>query len=193
MKWASVLPLTWEAAIHKFNIPKDFIEVSLERVEMLCPPVAEMGKAWLKRLNSLYISGTPGSGKTFFFYVMLKEIIKMNKYRWPLAITSDHLDNELLKASKGEGPHEEDVLKKYSECDMLFIDDIGVERDSDRSKKQYYSIIDHRYNNALPTVCTSNVSIDQIHNILGDRTASRLGGYFEIKFPNIDLRKELNR
>lgn len=193
MMWSSLLPLTWEAAVYKFNIPTDFREVSLERVGMICPPVAEMGNAWLKRLTSLYISGSPGSGKTFFFYALLKEIIKMKKYRWILCLTSADLDDELLKSTMNSGTFEQDVVRKYKEADILFLDDLGVERPTERAIKQYYAIIDHRFNNSLPTVCTSNLPADKIQDSLGDRTASRLGGYFEIRFPNIDLRKELKR
>ena len=71
------------------------------------------------------------------------------------------------------------------------LDDLGVEKPSERIIKQYYNIIDRRLNNLLPTIFTSNFSIEKIGNNLGDRIASRLEMAIEIKFPKKDLRKEL--
>ncbi len=189
-RFLGLLPMTWEAAIQRFKIPKVYHNVSLDKVRQNCSPIAELGLDWLSKLNPLYISGNPGSGKTFFFYSLLKELIKAQKYQWMIVTSSDCLDDELLKAVQ-EG-NEAGKLEKYTEVPVLFIDDLGVERLTERVIKQYYRIIDHRMNNLMTTVFTSNVPIDRIKEILGDRIASRLELAQEIKFPKKDLRKELN-
>lgn len=180
--------MTWESAIQKFHIPKIYQQASLEKVAEHYAPIADLGREWLTKLNPLYVSGATGSGKTYFFYAILKELIKTQKYQWIIVISSDVLDDELLEAAK-KG-NEEDKIKKYTEVPILFIDDLGVERpENERVIKQYYRIIDHRMNNLMTTVFTSNIAIEQIKNKLGDRIASRLEMAQEIKFPKKDLRK----
>ena len=80
-------------------------------------------------------------------------------------------------------------MEKYCEVPVLFIDDLGTEKDSDRVRQQYGKIIDERVGNELPTVYTSNLDLDHIGKTLGDRIASRLQVSYQIKFPDRDLRK----
>lgn len=57
---------------------------------------------------------------------------------------------------------------------LLIIDDLGAEKPSEWVAETLYRIINHRYENELPVVITSNLSLDQLAQRLGDRTASRL-------------------
>lgn len=153
-------------------------------------PIGELGEKWINsnKKPSLFLTGTPGSGKTYFAIALLKGLIDLNIYNWLIFIKSDDLDNELLKAVLES--NEAYVLEKYHDVPFLFIDDIGVERVNERIIKQYYSIIDRRLSNLLPTVFTSNLSVEQIGNTLGDRIASRLAMTTEVSFPKMDLRKD---
>lgn len=181
--------LRWEKAYKHFKILKVHQDACLENVEKITPAIANAGKKWIKNpKNSLFLSGNTGSGKTYFCIALLRELIESYN-PWVIYIRSDALDNELLKAV--EDRQEDYVLEKYNSVPYLFIDDLGVERISDRLIKQYYSLIDTRMGNLLPTIFTSNTAMENIKNTLGDRIASRLEMAIEIRFPKKDLRKEL--
>lgn len=181
------LYMNWEEAIKSFKIEKIYQTASMEKVTKTNPQIAEVGMKWLKsdRKPSIVLSGNPGSGKTFFAYSLLHGLVMQEKHRWLIFTSSFNLDNELLRSQLSE----EEVIQKYQEVPILFLDDIGVERLTERMIRQYYSIINKRLNNLLPTVFTTNISLEKIKNNLGDRIASRLEMALEIKFPNRDLRK----
>lgn len=182
--------MNWDTAIERFKIGRMYHEVELTHVDAIYPEIAQIGRNWLKEKSkkSLYISGNAGSGKTYFSLVLLKTLICQG-YPWIIYKRSDELDDELLRAI--EEKQESFVLEKYHEVPFLFIDDLGVERVNERIVKQYYSIIDRRFSNYLPTILTSNISMSKIGSRLGERIASRLELALEIEFPDRDLRKEI--
>lgn len=180
--------MTWETAIKRMHIPKMYWDVQINKVNA---GIATIGKEWVTSspMPSLYLTGNPGSGKTYFSYCLLRQLTELNRYPWIIFVRSDELDEELLQAveSRNEGA----VLEKYTEVPILFIDDLGVERVNERIIKQYYRIIDNRLSNYMTTVFTSNLSLEGISKSLGDRIASRLKMATHITFPNKDLRNEL--
>lgn len=181
--------LKWEDAVQRFLISKLHQQASLD---ILPEKMQPFFKEWINsnKKNSLFLSGNPGSGKTFAMIALLKALINQEKYNWIILIRSDELDDELLRAI--ENKQEATVLEKYYEVPFLFWDDLGVERTNDRVLKQYYSIIDRRLNNLLPTVFTSNYSRENIGKNVGDRIGSRLQMTTETIFPNKDYRKEMS-
>jgi len=183
--------MNWDTAVERFKIPRMYQGASLDCVEKINPSLAKVGRNWLgsPRKQSLYLSGNTGSGKTYFGIALLKGLIDQNKYPWIIYKRSYELDDELLKSV--EDRNEAFVLEKYHEVPFLFLDDLGVERVNDRIIKQYYSIIDTRTSNYLPTIFNSNISLSKIKNNLGERISSRLEMVVEILFPDRDLRKEL--
>lgn len=180
--------LTWEEAIHRFKIGRIH---QVAEIKQLPLPIQKMFQAWLANPQgkSIYLSGNPGSGKTYATIALLKGLISKKLHPWIIYVRSDDLDDELLTAV--DKRQEKDTLEKYHEVPFLFIDDLGVERVNDRIIKQYYSIIDRRLNNLLPTIFTSNSSRERIKENLGDRIASRLQMAIEIIFPEKDYRKEV--
>lgn len=186
--------MNWEECVKNWNIGRMYQNATLERVKNIHPHLAKLGETWLAKSGRppLFLSGSPGSGKTFFMISLVRHLViqaeEKSENHGVIYISSLDLDNELLDASL---EHQEKFkLNKYCEVPLLFIDDLGVERDAARTIKQYYAIIDARMNNYRCTVFTSNLSLETIGINLGDRIASRLNFFTEIKFPSRDLRKE---
>lgn len=79
-----------------------------------------------------------------------------------------------------------DTLDRVRACDLLIIDDIGVERikknksdtSVDWTEERLFMIIDHRYLNRKPVIITTNATnMEQLKGMLGvlsDRLCSRL-------------------
>ena len=180
------ISLKWENAVKSFRIGKIYQEAVLKNVFM---GLRMFAMNWAKLpTETLYLSGPPGCGKTYASIAILKELILQQKYHWIIYTRSDDLDSELLKSM--EQKNEADVIEKYSEVPILFIDDLGTERPTERVLKQYLNIIDSRTSNCMPTVYTSNLAIEEVAKTLGDRIASRLQSAYEIIFPRRDYRKQ---
>lgn len=182
-------PSLWKELVSKSEIQKIYHNASLDNCPLLPVGIVDLGKRWVKspKKACLYLHGNTGSGKTYFAYSLYRALVEM-KLPWMIFVKSFDLDEELLAAI--EERQEKTKLMKYFEVPVLFIDDLGVERPSDRMIRQYYSIIDRRVGDGLTTVITSNVPRDQLP--LGDRTISRLGHFYEIEFPKKDNRNNLN-
>ena len=66
-------------------------------------------------------------------------------------------------------------MDKYGDYHLLVLDDFGVEKISDWSYQLLYMLINRRYNNLKTTIFTSNFSLEQIAQQLGDdRLTSRI-------------------
>lgn len=183
--------MNWPDAILRFKIQKLHQEASLDNMgEGIHGKIGEFGQKWLNShpKASLYLSGNPGSGKTYFSVALLRALLEKQP-QWVIYKRSDELDSELLRAA--QDGQEAYVLEKYHEVPVLFIDDLGVERVNERIIKQYFSIIDTRLGNLKTTVFSSNIPLERIKETLGDRIASRLEMTTEINFPKKDLRKSL--
>ncbi len=141
--------------------------------------------------GSLFITGRPGSGKTHLTVALLCHY-------------SDKIENILgfspasrimlaIRGSfKSESTTEASIIKKYCSNGLLVIDDIGTEKVSEYVLQCWYEIIDGRYAGMLPTIYTSNLSIEDVSKTYGDRLASRLaeGLVVNIKAKDYRLSKE---
>lgn len=187
--------MTWEEIVKLYKIPLIYRDVCLEKCH-INKKLIELMQKWLKtsyfNRPSLMLSGNTGCGKTYFAYALFRKIIESN-YRDIRFIKSNELDKLLLTALLEKRDYYE--LQKFSEVGILFLDDLGTERTSERLISQYFDIIDYRVSNRLPTIYTSNLSLDDFHNPdktnLGERIASRLSVCYEIKFPKKDLRRNM--
>jgi len=76
--------------------------------------------------------------------------------------------------SKDSEESEEDVLKIYSNCDLLIIDEVGIQFNSDTEKMFVFDVINGRYEEELPTVIISNLDVNGVKEIIGERCIDRL-------------------
>jgi len=66
------------------------------------------------------------------------------------------------------------VLATYSECDLLIVDEVGVQFNSDTEKMFIFDVINSRYEEELPTVIISNLDVSGVKEIIGERCVDRL-------------------
>jgi DNA replication protein DnaC len=141
-------------------------------------------------VRSSYLCGKVGSGKTMrAVFLMLADLRNgfIRGYtvgaRQALFISVPEL---LLKfKSTYSNPQsditEEQLIKKYSDVSLLVLDDFGAERTTDWSFQMLYIIINRRYENLKKTIFTSNFTLDQLADKLGDdRLPSRIQQMCEI-------------
>ncbi len=146
-------------------------------------------------LKSLYLYGIYGSGKTTFAYAVITQVminLQRKGYFWPMWVSAKSFDNQLLQAIKADGG-DEWIMEKYSETDLLYIDDIDKISPTARCASQLFEIINRRMDNNLPTIITSNCDVSDFGKLFDGSLSSRMRDvrYWDIMwFPDRDLRLE---
>ncbi|MES0489826.1 MAG: ATP-binding protein [Leptospirales bacterium] len=127
--------------------------------------------------NGLYFFGTTGTGKTMLSCLILNEIIfrYQEQVRY-IKITRDFFNRirasfNVESATYGRG---DDIFHTLAEQEVLVIDDLGVQADSEWEKRTLYDLIDARYESQKPTIITSNVQPDDWSGLFDGRVFSRL-------------------
>lgn len=171
-----------------FKVPPRYANANINNCNQLPKELVDHAKTWLSnpKRESIVFSGTPGSGKTYLGFAIFRELC--NLYHWPLWVNSERLDQEILNAQRDMYDSPDRVMDKYKEAHALVWDDLGTERNNERVQRQYYSIIDFRLNNDLPTIFSTNFDEKQVGEYLGERIASRLKACEWIIFPKRDIR-----
>lgn len=131
-----------------------------------------MAIEWIKRKKDILLfMGSPGVGKTYFCSALIPWI-------WDKCTTirawseQDFLSKLRQGMTDGYDFHRE--IEYRSDDEFMIYDDMGSATPSDWKKDVLFTLIDIRYSSRLPTVITTNLTEDEIKNILGYRTHSRL-------------------
>lgn len=116
----------------------------------------------IKNLKGLYLHGVFGCGKTYLIYALLNEL-KINKRVDYEAMYYQ----EALKQLKDDWNTYNEKMERYSNVDILFIDDIGAEQVSEWGRDEVLgTILQNRMNNRLPTFFSSNLNILELESQL---------------------------
>lgn len=127
-----------------------------------------------KHRRGLYVHGPVGSGKTHTLYALARGAEE--KLRVPVQFYNTTDLMRRIRDDFGRGAYDkEHVLERIlSSKGVLILDDVGAERLTDWVLEQFYLIVNHRYEENLPTLYSSNMTIPQLAEILGDRITSRI-------------------
>lgn len=123
--------------------------------------------------KGLYIHGDVGTGKTHIAYAIQKKLDEMkltNRFHNTTELIFDikrDFDRDIYSKRRWD-----EVLTEYK--GVIILDDIGAERITDYVAEVFYLIINNRYTKMLPIIFTSNLSIAELAERVGDRTASRI-------------------
>lgn len=140
--------------------------------------------------NGFYVTGPRGVGKTHLLAAIcrykIQSHLKANDGEFetkdlPAFISVPELLFQFKGSySKTSNTTEEEILKKYTQCRVLLLDDLGAERSNDWSIQLIYLLIDRRYADMKQTFISSNLHLDKIAEQLDDRIASRIAGMCDV-------------
>ena len=126
---------------------------------------------------NLMITGPTGVGKSHIAVGILKYCYELKYFRNSVSYsTSFGLANKVIATWSNPDLNEEDVLKEYTEIDLLIIDDLGY-GDIGKKAEIINKIIYRRHENQKSTIITSNLKADQVLEYMDHRTRSRFLSY----------------
>lgn len=121
--------------------------------------------------NSMWIGGDIGTGKTALAMLVSKAALEAGRtvaiYSMPrlLALVRESIERE-------EGVV--GFLERLSAVELLHIDDVGAENQTDWALEQLYTIVNTRYEEQRSIVLTTNLEHAEAREQIGERIVSRL-------------------
>ncbi len=122
--------------------------------------------------RGVLLLGQVGSGKTHLAAALANNLIKQKKDVLFLVVP-DFLD-ELRNSFNMNDVSTESLLNKAKKADVLILDDLGNHNFSEWTRGILFAILNHRINENLCTVATSNLDLNALNDVLGERSLSRL-------------------
>lgn len=138
-----------------------------------CKALAERIVDNPRRAPSLILCGNPGTGKTHLTSALIqhtdkhgRDVLKRN--------AADIFRSIKSTWGKDSEESEHGLLEFAGSLDLLVIDEAGTQHGSDTERLFMFEIINRRYENCLPTVLISNLSIERLREEVGERVIDRL-------------------
>lgn len=130
-----------------------------------------LGPPAIRTGPSLLLLGPTGTGKTFEAWGAIRALAASGaRFTFQFTTAADLY----AKLRPRHGVDSEREFETYLKTSVLVVDDLGAAKSSEWVEEVNYRLINTRYEQGLPTLCTSNVPVKQLADHLGDRVTSRL-------------------
>lgn len=137
--------------------------------------------------KNVLMLGKTGLGKTHLSLAIASEVLKKG-----YNVLYDSALNYLRKIERehfGRDKGDVDTLEMLISADLLILDDLGAEFDTPFYTSTIYNIINTRMIKGMPTIISTNLSLDGIQKKYEDRIFSRLFASYEcLEFVGVDVR-----
>ena len=142
--------------------------------------------------GNLLFSGNTGLGKTFLSACIARSVADQGYS--VVYESAGHLFAALEKARFEANEENRRAAAKYTECDLLIVDDLGTELPGQFVTAALYSLINDRLLENKPTIISTNLSEEELVRRYNPQIASRLrGSYKRVAFVGDDIRLLKNR
>ncbi len=136
-------------------------------------------RAWVTHFtpaaDSLLLQGATGTGKTHLSLAIAKGVTEAG-----YGVVYGSV-GPLLRRLEAEhfGREQGESESQLVSCDLLILDDLGMEFDTAFGRSCLYTVINARLLEGRPTVISTNLSHSALRDKYGDQLASRISGGFE--------------
>ncbi len=163
----------------------------MERLLQRCRAFAEAVIAGEQR-DSLVLMGNPGVGKTHLACAVAHEVIAAKQYVVYFSMT-DFLEIARIRSLELTDEARREYVNEILNAPLLILDDVGNEKITDFSIQELTALLNHRLNNGLPLLVTTNLNEEEFQEFYGARVVSRLMNGCEVFqiATEIDVRKVL--
>ena len=118
-----------------------------------------------KQKVSFFIGGQSGAGKTHICSAILGEFAKHGICVYFFNYINDIATLNRYQYNSTEKDEYENLLSLYKQADILYFDDFMFGEVSVSEQKIIFNIINHRYENDLPCIISSNKTLNDIRRI----------------------------
>ena len=145
-----------------------------------------------EKSGNLLFSGNTGLGKTFLSACIARVVADGGN---SVVYESAGKLFSVLEKSRFEGDEESrSAARKYNDCDLLIVDDLGTELPGQFVTAALYTLVNDRLLEGKPTIISTNLNTDDLSRRYSPQIASRLrGSYKRVAFVGEDIRLMKNR
>jgi len=144
---------------------------------------------------NLLLFGTTGCGKTFLTHCIAKEV--MESIHSVLYLTATEFVDAQMAYVLSKSDESAMLCEQIQNCDLLIIDDLGTERNTEFVISQLFVCLNERILNQRSTIISTNFNLEEIKNHYTERTFSRISNHYKmIRLAGDDIRiqkKLMNR
>ncbi len=142
--------------------------------------------------ENLLFSGDTGLGKTFLSACIARTV---GQQGYSVAYESAvHLFEKLEKVKFSGDEAAQEAVQKYSQCDLLIIDDLGTEMGGQFVTTALYTLINDRLLSGKATIISTNLTAEELEKRYSSQILSRLrGAYRRVAFVGDDIRMMKSR
>ena len=144
------------------------------------------------KAGNLLFSGNTGLGKTFLSACSARTVADQGYS--VVYESAGHLFSALEKARFEANEENRRAAAKYTDCDLLIVDDLGTELPGQFVTAALYSLINDRLLENRPTIISTNLNVEELARRYNPQIASRLrGSYKRVAFVGDDIRLLRNK
>ena len=160
------------------------IRAVMEKTFQTCRRYAQF---FTEKSGNLLLSGDTGLGKTFLSACIARTVA--DRGYSVVYESAGHLFTNLERAKFANDEAAREVCRRYTECDLLIVDDLGTEMPGQFTTAALYGLINDRLLAAKPMIVSTNLTVDDMLKRYSPQIASRLRGSFErVAFVGEDIR-----
>ncbi len=161
----------------------------MERTFQSCRRYAQF---FTEKSGNLLLSGDTGLGKTFLSACIARTVA--DRGYSVVYESAGHLFTNMERAKFANDEAARETCRKYTECDLLIVDDLGTEMPGQFTTVALYGLLNDRLLAGKPMIVSTNLTIDEMLKRYSPQIASRLRGSFErLAFVGEDIRVQKNR
>ena len=144
-----------------------------------------------ERSGNLLFSGDTGLGKTFLSACIARTVA--DRGFSVVYESAGHLFAKLERAKFSGDETAREEIKKYNECDLLIVDDLGTEMPGQFTTAALYALVNDRLLAGKAMIISTNLNTEDLSRRYSSQIASRLRGSFtRVAFLGDDIRVKKN-
>jgi len=170
----------------------------MEDIYELC---IEYARKFGNKSVNLFFNGAPGLGKTYLSACIARVVADSGfsvVYDMAASVFTKFEEVKFTRTNDSEEARAEvkkarDEIKRFLECDLLIIDDLGTEMTTAFTVSALYEIINTRLVSGRKTLINSNLTLDELRRRYSEQIMSRLEWDYQVlTFYGDDIRKKKN-